>query len=204
GYAALRPAHRRRAGREPAAVRPPRRRGGRLAGRGPGARRRCSRAHLSARQLGSEGGRRAAARRARLARPGRLIERGGGPHGPHRTASRSWVAASPGSSNRAGTASSGDDPGVQDQAPQGSLRGSDRLDKPLVTRAAAAAVHPRALQDTRLVGRRQRGPIVADVVAATVAVLGAPALGGAGYRARGFGIMTHLPGSAPSRRSMWK
>jgi len=84
------------------------------------------------------------------------------------------------------------------------LRGSDRLDKPLVTRAAAAAVHPRALQDTRLVGRRQRGPIVADVVAATVAVLGAPALGGAGYRARGFGIMTHLPGSAPSRRSMWK
>src|SRR6476659_8422055 len=46
--------------------------------------------------------------------------------------------------------------------------------------------------------------IVADVVAAAVALRSAPRFGGTGYHAGGFGIMTQLPQSAAFGRSTWK
>jgi voltage-gated potassium channel len=46
--------------------------------------------------------------------------------------------------------------------------------------------------------------IAAAVVATTVALHSASRFDGTGYHARGFGIMTQLPQSAPIGRSMWK
>ena len=94
GHATLRPAHRRRAGRQPATVRPPRRRGGRLEGRRSGARRRRS-LHTAISAAAGDPNRPTRCCPTGTAgttrwpdRPGRLTDLGGGPlwTAPHRTA----------------------------------------------------------------------------------------------------------------------
>jgi hypothetical protein len=81
--------------REPGAVRPPGQRGGRVAGRRPGARRRRPRARIPARYLGTQGGRQPVAPRRRLARPGRATRPGRGIARHRRTAWHQMIQVRP-------------------------------------------------------------------------------------------------------------